>query len=142
MIKPFFGDQFFFASRVEDLGVGLHIKKITVNTLGKAIWVATHDERMRTKARMLGEQIRQENGVDNAINAIYRDLEYAKTLIKKRDVQNGAGDDDDTEESWTFVENESDVDVTSSRRTSDIGRFAAGSRQHSLGSMVLKGRVT
>lgn len=43
----------------------------------------------------------QENGVDTAIQAIYRDLDYARTLIKKRHM---AGDKpEDSEESWTLV---------------------------------------
>jgi sterol 3beta-glucosyltransferase len=142
IIKPFFGDQFFFATRVEDLGVGINLKKITVNSLGKAIWRAVHDERMRTAARVLGEQIRQENGVENAINAIYRDLDYAKTLIRRRDLRLGGEDEeDDNEESWTFVENDSDVEVI--RGTGDALSFpssAAGSRHPSLGSVALKGR--
>lgn len=58
IIKPFFGDQYFFGSRVEDLGVGIHIKRVTENTLGRALWIACHDERMKEKARVLGEQIR------------------------------------------------------------------------------------
>lgn len=142
VIKPFFGDQFFFATRVEDLGVGVYLKKITVNALGKAIWLATHDARMRTKAHMLGEQIRQENGVENAINAIYRDLEYAKTLIKKRKtpIAGAADEEDDTEESWTFVETDSDVDVTGARN--DFNGHVQGSKRLSLGSMVLRGRIT
>lgn len=144
VIKPFFGDQFFFATRAEDLGVGVYLKKITVNALGKAIWLATHDERMRTKARMLGEQIRQENGVDNAINAIYRDLEYAKTLIKKRSIAVGGGgtadDEDDTEESWTFVETDSDVDVTGARGDFH-GRVPQDNKRLSLGSLALRGRM-
>ena len=146
VIKPFFGDQYFFATRVEDLGVGMYLKKITVNSLGKALWLATHDDRMRNKARILGEQIRQENGVENAITAIYRDLDYAKSLIKKRELRiDGAEVDDDTEESWTFVENDSDVDVTGARRGSDImqgwySQSQSGSRKPSLGSVALRGR--
>ncbi len=65
VIKPFFGDQFFFATRIEDLGVGMYLKKITVNSLGKAIWRACHDERMRIAARNLAEDIRRENGVES-----------------------------------------------------------------------------
>jgi sterol 3beta-glucosyltransferase len=143
IIKPFFGDQFFFATRIEDLGVGIYLKKITVNSLGKAIWRAVHDERMRTAARVIGEQIRQENGVDNAINAIYRDLDYAKTLIRRRELRLGGGDDEDEGEEWTFVENEGDVDVIRSATASEANSFASApaSRHHSLGSMVLKGRA-
>ena len=59
VIKPFFGDQFFFGSRVEDLGVGICLKKINVSVLSRALWEATHDERMIVKARILGEQIRR-----------------------------------------------------------------------------------
>lgn len=59
VIKPFFGDQFFFGSRVEDLGVGICLKKVNVSLFSRALWEATHSERMIVKARLLGEQIRQ-----------------------------------------------------------------------------------
>jgi len=58
IIKPFFGDQFFFGSRVEDLGVGICMKKLNVSVFSRALWEATHSERMIVKARALGEQIR------------------------------------------------------------------------------------
>ena len=57
--KPFFGDQFFFGSRVEDLGVGICLKKINVSLLSRALWEAVNSERMIVKARMLGERIRK-----------------------------------------------------------------------------------
>ncbi|KAI5790684.1 sterol 3-beta-glucosyltransferase [Peziza echinospora] len=84
IVKPFFGDQFFFGGRVEDLGVGICIKKLNVAAFTAALKVATHDHRMITKARVLGEQIRMENGVETAIQTIYREMEYAKGLIKQR----------------------------------------------------------
>jgi sterol 3beta-glucosyltransferase len=59
VIKPFFGDQFFFGSRVEDLGVGICLKKVNVSLFSRALWEATHSERMIVKARLLGEHIRQ-----------------------------------------------------------------------------------
>ena len=59
IIKPFFGDQFFFGSRVEDLGVGICLKKLNVSVLARALWEATHSERMIIKAKVLGEQIRK-----------------------------------------------------------------------------------
>jgi sterol 3beta-glucosyltransferase len=58
IIKPFFGDQFFFGGRVEDLGVGVCIKKLNTSSFYKALWEATHNERMIVKAEVLGEQIR------------------------------------------------------------------------------------
>lgn len=118
--KPFFGDQYFFGSRLEDLGVGICLKRINVAVLARAIWEAVHSERMITKARKLGEQIRGENGVQKAIDAIYRDLEYAQTLIRARQSigrkKFSASDSNlrptteaeqytaEEEESWTFVE--------------------------------------
>jgi len=59
IIKPFFGDQFFFATRVEDLGVGLWLKKVNTTGLGKALWEATNSQRMIVRARNLGRAIRK-----------------------------------------------------------------------------------
>ena len=59
IIKPFFGDQFFFGSRVEDLGVGICMKKLNVSVFSRALWESTHSERMIIKAKVLGEQIRK-----------------------------------------------------------------------------------
>lgn len=59
IVKPFFGDQFFFGSRVEDLGVGICLKKLNVSLFSRALWEATNSERMIIKARGLGEQIRK-----------------------------------------------------------------------------------
>jgi sterol 3beta-glucosyltransferase len=59
IIKPFFGDQFFFGSRVEDLGVGIYLRKINVSVLSRALWEAVHSERLVVKAKVLGEQIRK-----------------------------------------------------------------------------------
>ncbi|KAI5210052.1 UDP-Glycosyltransferase/glycogen phosphorylase [Aureobasidium subglaciale] len=120
IIKPFFGDQFFFGSKVQDLGVGQKTLKLTENALGKAIWIATHDSRMIEKARKLGVQIRSEDGVGNVIKAIYRDMEYAKTLVQQRVARAAQGDTDaedeeevEVEDSWTLVENDSDPEATS-----------------------------
>ena len=59
IVKPFFGDQFFFGGRAEDLGVGICLKKLNVSVLSRALWEATHSERMIAKAKALGEQIRK-----------------------------------------------------------------------------------
>ncbi len=58
--------------------------------------------------------MKQENGVATAIQAIYRDLEYAKTLIKHHSNMNndGAVDGNVDEESWTFIGDESDPELT------------------------------
>ncbi|KAF2152471.1 glycosyltransferase family 1 protein [Myriangium duriaei CBS 260.36] len=118
IIRPFFGDQFFFGARVHDLGVGTCIKKVSEHVLGKALWIATHDARMREKARVLGEQIRAEDGVGNAIKAVYRDLEYARTLVGrkvrpgvKEEISDEAETPDLAAESWTFVGEEGESDA-------------------------------
>lgn len=59
IVRPFFGDQFFFGMRVEDLGVGICLKKWGAQSFARALWEATHSERMITKAGVLGEQIRK-----------------------------------------------------------------------------------
>lgn len=143
IIKPFFGDQFFFGGRVDDLGVGICLRKMNVSVFARALWEAVHSERMIIKARNLGEQIRQEDGVANAIQAIYRDLEYAKTLIHARrqhqqrstvtDANTAQLQDDDDdlaaiEETWTFIGDESDPELQRRIKDFDIGQV---SRSHS-----------
>ncbi|EPS42435.1 hypothetical protein H072_3612 [Dactylellina haptotyla CBS 200.50] len=124
VINPFFGDQFFFGGRVEDLGVGVCLKKLNVKTLSEAMWLATNSTRMITKARVLGEQIRSENGVDTAIQAIYRDMEYAKSLIKNPQLETS----DSAEESWTFVSRE-ESDAEIARRNSMKDTASEGSNK-------------
>jgi sterol 3beta-glucosyltransferase len=82
IIKPFFGDQFFYAGRVEDLGVGIFLKKLNVSQFSKALVEATTNEKMIARAASIGQHIRSEHGVDTAIERIYREMDYAKSLIK------------------------------------------------------------
>lgn len=58
IIKPFFGDQFFWADRVEALGVGSGVRKLTVDSLADALRIATTDHKQIARAKSLGEQIR------------------------------------------------------------------------------------
>ncbi|GJJ09558.1 hypothetical protein Clacol_003781 [Clathrus columnatus] len=85
IIKPFFGDQFFWGDRVEALGVGTSIRKLTVESLTIALVTATTDFRQISRAKLVGQTIRAEDGVGKAVEAIYRDLEYARSLIKRDD---------------------------------------------------------
>jgi sterol 3beta-glucosyltransferase len=59
IIHPFFGDQFFWADRVEALGVGSGVRKLTVEALTEALVLATTDIKQIDRAKLLGEQIRQ-----------------------------------------------------------------------------------
>ncbi|KAJ5960526.1 uncharacterized protein N7479_007676 [Penicillium vulpinum] len=145
IVKPFFGDQFFFGSRVEDLGVGICMKKLNVSVFSRALWEATHSERMIVKARNLGIQIRNEDGVATAIQALYRDLEYAKTLARQKSLASSTpfsptptaktspdgGDDDlDDIEEWTFVGDETGFDI--SKRMRDRAASGADRLGHNM----------
>lgn len=85
IVKPFFGDQFFFGSRIEDLGVGICLKKLNVSVLSRALWEATHSERMINKARVLGEQIRKVRSFcDCGYCYTYRSLVFSNCRAGRR----------------------------------------------------------
>jgi hypothetical protein len=73
IIVPFFADQPFWGKCVKDLGVGpepIPRKKLTVNNLTKAIGMVLEDNRMRHRAAELGERVKQENGIEIALQQI------------------------------------------------------------------------
>jgi len=73
IVTPFFADQPFWAQRVYELGVGprpIPRKRLTVDNLTEAIEHAVSDEEMRKRAALLGERIRAENGVAQAVTLI------------------------------------------------------------------------
>ncbi|KAF1940755.1 hypothetical protein EJ02DRAFT_406049 [Clathrospora elynae] len=144
IIKPFFGDQYFFAQRVEDMGVGVWLKKVNTSVFSRALWEVTNSQRMIVKAKVLGQKIRKENGTQVAIQTIYRELDRARSLIKKQTKH----DDDHTdefEEDWTIIEDGEEIDVS---HPFEVQQPLAGIKQDAsrtgggsvvLGSMVLKG---
>ncbi|KZV67100.1 glycosyltransferase family 1 protein [Peniophora sp. CONT] len=77
LIRPWFGDQFFWASRVQKLGAGLKINSARAAELADALTRATSDRVMKEKAASVGERIRAEDGVNTAIEAIYMYLPRA-----------------------------------------------------------------
>ncbi|MBZ0297747.1 MAG: glycosyltransferase [Anaerolineae bacterium] len=73
IIVPHFGDQLFWGKRAEKLGVGarpIPRKALTASQLAAAICQATGDVAMQQRAVALGETIRAECGIDNAIRII------------------------------------------------------------------------
>ncbi|KAF5389258.1 hypothetical protein D9757_003518 [Collybiopsis confluens] len=71
LIHPWFGDQFFWASRVQKLGAGSKISSLRASEVANALIKATTDRIMKEKAVLVGERIRSEDGVRNAIRTIY-----------------------------------------------------------------------
>ncbi|KAL0960717.1 hypothetical protein HGRIS_005744 [Hohenbuehelia grisea] len=80
LIKPWFGDQFFWASRVQKLGAGLRVPSTHVNDLSKALTLATTSRVMKERASMVGQKIRSEDGVRTAIHTIYTYLPRASRI--------------------------------------------------------------
>lgn len=75
VICPLFGDQPFWGKRVEALGVGpapLPLKKLNAADLAAAIRQSVNQMEMRERAKGLGEKIRAEDGVAQAVSLINR----------------------------------------------------------------------
>ncbi len=73
VVVPFFGDQPFWGQCVHSLGVGsnpIPQKKLTVRKLSTAIKDVISNPIIRQNAEDLGEKIRQEDGIGNAIAII------------------------------------------------------------------------
>lgn len=84
VIKPFFGDQHFWAQHVQKLNVGVMVPTLTVDSLTNALVAITTNINIIEGAKKLGNQIREENGVQTAINCLYRDLGLARSIAAKQ----------------------------------------------------------
>ena len=70
VLTPFFFDQFYWANRVQALGVGpapIPHRRLTVDGLAAALHQATTNSSIRTRAATLGHELRAENGVARAV---------------------------------------------------------------------------
>ncbi|MEL6771488.1 MAG: glycosyltransferase [Bacteroidota bacterium] len=75
VVCPFFGDQPFWGRRVHALGAGpepLRQKHLTAESLAGRIRTALNDTAMHVRATTLGEQLRAEDGVANAVSFLER----------------------------------------------------------------------
>ncbi|KAF9919748.1 Sterol 3-beta-glucosyltransferase [Linnemannia zychae] len=84
VIKPYFGDQYFWAQRVEEAGAGVWCHDLTVKKLSSALKTITTDAKMIAKAKLIGERIRAEDGVGTAVHYFYHDLPIADERLKAR----------------------------------------------------------
>jgi UDP:flavonoid glycosyltransferase YjiC (YdhE family) len=75
IITPFFADQPFWGQRVYELGVGpkpIPRKRLTMDNLTEAIRHAVSNTTMQKSAASLGERIRAEDGIAQAVTVIER----------------------------------------------------------------------
>jgi len=73
IITPVFLDQFEFAQQVENLGVGVgmrQLQKITTDELAFAISRCLQDGDLQAKAAALGDKLRPQNGVGEAVSVL------------------------------------------------------------------------
>ena len=73
IVTPFMGDQPFWGRRVYELGVGpkpIPCRRLTVDPLAESIRIAVSDTAMQKRAASLGERIRAENGIAQAVTVI------------------------------------------------------------------------
>lgn len=77
IIIPFTSEQPFWSRRVYQLGVGprpIPVQRLSARKLAEAILLAMNDNEMRMSAKVLGEHIRNEDGVARAVKVIQRHL--------------------------------------------------------------------
>lgn len=77
LLVPHFADQPFWGSRVAALGVGpkaIPRPRLTAHKLADALDTAVSHQTMRQKAAELGEKIRAEDGLEQAVALIEREL--------------------------------------------------------------------
>jgi sterol 3beta-glucosyltransferase len=75
VMVPFIADQPFWGKLVHELGVGpqpIPQKKLSVMALAEAINITTTDSEIRHRAEAMGEKIRVEDGIGNAVEIINR----------------------------------------------------------------------
>ncbi|KAJ7462788.1 glycosyltransferase family 1 protein [Mycena galericulata] len=126
IIRPFFGDQFFWADRVEALGVGTGVRKLTVETLTDSLISATTDIKQIDRARLIGEEIRSEDGVATAIESIYRDMDYARSLIKRSVPDSDDDLEDEIEGEHSTIRDRSNLSAEQSGYSSSGGSAPGG----------------
>ena len=75
IVVPFLFDQFYWGRRIAALGVGprpVPYRRLSAERLAGAIRIAVSDTGIKRRAAVLGERIRAERGLENAVRAIER----------------------------------------------------------------------
>lgn len=142
LIHPFFGDQFFWAGRIQKLGAGIRVGSLEVNSVSEALVKATSDRVMREKAADVGNLIRSENGVSNAIAFIESHLHSSRRKFhplktKERPTKPDAMHRAPSEDEDLDDDKDEENDETILRDTSNVKRILSmngllGSLPHQL----------
>ena len=77
IVVAFMADQPFWGQRIFELGCGpqpIRRKNLTVDCLADAVTIAVTDKTLQTRAAVLGEQIRAEDGIARAVELIEKYL--------------------------------------------------------------------
>jgi sterol 3beta-glucosyltransferase len=85
IIVPFIADQPFWGKVVYELGVGpqpIPQNKLTVDALTAAMQRVVTDAEMRHRAEGMGEKIRAEDGIGDAVKIIARELRHPEMMTK------------------------------------------------------------
>ena len=85
VIAPYFADQPFWARIVNQLGAGpkpIPRLKLSADKLAAALQQCTRDGQMQRTASQLGDQIRKENGISDAVRLIYSYLQNPDELMR------------------------------------------------------------
>ena len=87
LVIPRFADQPFWARRLQTLGVSpppIAHRRLTVERLTRALLQLTTDSDLRLRAEVIGERIRAEKGVDEAVRFLTRALESSPRRRRDR----------------------------------------------------------
>jgi len=85
VVVPFFADQPFWGDRVHRLGCGPHpipFIRLNIDNLADAIDSAVNDPTLLQNAELLGDKLKKEDGVGQAVNMIQTFLERSKPISK------------------------------------------------------------
>eukprot|EP01133_Synstelium_polycarpum_P007913 gene7913-9291_t len=79
IVVPFFGDQFFWGERLQDQGIGMCIpqKTLSAKSLANAITTLIDDVEVLARVSMISKNLKEEDGLKNALDAFHRYLPYS-----------------------------------------------------------------
>jgi len=78
LIHPFFGDQFFWAARVTDIGAGMRVASLSAKDFADALTEGCHNRIFKERAEQIGVKLRAEDGCGVALEALHTFMSRAR----------------------------------------------------------------